>query len=866
MISSFTEKTLDFLEYFGESSMTDKAFRRIVKAGNGERKFLRLLKAAGHDNNPGAFFSELVSKLEKAESYASKPIKINNITLPHLLIVSLLEKLIPKNHLISVKDVPQLEKLTNSVIPEKNRADMQKIIEMYPVRLSMHTIRQMRVSKAVARQYLPFPEESDLTGQADTWTGHFHRGILEQMYQNRAVLLLNMSCPVYCRFCFRKHKASRNQPRPTPEDVKEATEYIRQSPSIKEVLLTGGDPFLNRETLLYAIDRLKDVSHVQTLRIGTRSVSYYPDLFYADNAAWLKTLKMKGSELRQKGRRMEIGTHFIHPDEVSPESLDIISDLVKHGITVYVQTPFLKGCNEEGADLTKLFSLLRGAGAEIHYLFVPCEPVRGTSAYWTSVSKGLDAANYLRANLSDRAFPKVCASTPIGKIDWHVSGWAVEKDKKNEGSIWVRTPYTPDYFKAFAPAISDSHIIRVNAEGTIDVSCMATMGDDTLFSSLASSTARSGSHGRSGLANPDHPASTTARSGLTNPDHPASTPARSGLANPDYPASTPARSGLTNPDHSPYLTTPQELRELQTIALRDQRIPQSVVNTGSSTLFRIHKTQAELDAEANTDDIEYIKKHEDITDVIISSKKDVIESLYRIGDIIKTLQKIRHLNAVRLRSLDFNYSPEKYSHTAIDNLGNLNRLTIVNPLRLEIETQFLHSDEFRPAHANLVNALHEKGITVYNNTPLLSQINDTPDEINNIAYQCRKIGIEFHHLYLAGLPLQKRWNKNRPIDINDVIDIGSRLRRNGSGREIPRYIIRTELGEADFGLTSRIFQDNGQIWVKLLPYNFEYYKNMRPDFSCPTGVKADADDKPVVSVAGLKIGVSRDYFLFCRDK
>jgi lysine 2,3-aminomutase len=78
------------------------------------------------------------------------------------------------------------------------------------------------------------------------------------MYQNRVIFLLNMSCPVYCRFCFRKHKESRNETNPTPADVKRAVDHVRNSPAIKEIVITGGDPFMNRANMACAIDGLME--------------------------------------------------------------------------------------------------------------------------------------------------------------------------------------------------------------------------------------------------------------------------------------------------------------------------------------------------------------------------------------------------------------------------------------------------------------------------------------------------------------------------------------------------------------------------------------------------------------------------------
>jgi L-lysine 2,3-aminomutase len=249
--------------------------------------------------------------------------------------------------------------------------------------------------------------------------------------------------------------------------------------------------------------------------------------------------------------------------------------------------------------------------------------------------------------------------------------------------------------------------------------------------------------------------------------------------------------------------------------------------------------------------LDYIRQDNRITDVVISSEQDAIENLYGIGKLIGDLREFHHVNAVRLRSLKFNYEPAVYTRAVIGRLGELNRLAVVNPLRLEIETQFLHSSEIEQIHEDRIKALHNKGITVYNNTPLLANINDNDEEIHRLAHTCRKIGLEFHHLYVAGLPLQKDWSQKHPIDISTVVDIATRVRKDGSGREIPRYIILTELGEVDFGLTSRLSEENGGMVLKLTPYTLDYFKGMDPAYDWPPHVRIDTDGKPIIAVAGL---------------
>jgi lysine 2,3-aminomutase len=90
--------------------------------------------------------------------------------------MAIMEVVLPGNKFVSIKKTEQLEKETNMRIPEADRSDMQAVLDTYPVRLSMHTIRQMRVSGNVAYQYLPFVEELDDTGTPTPGSASFTRG------------------------------------------------------------------------------------------------------------------------------------------------------------------------------------------------------------------------------------------------------------------------------------------------------------------------------------------------------------------------------------------------------------------------------------------------------------------------------------------------------------------------------------------------------------------------------------------------------------------------------------------------------------------------------------------------------------------
>jgi L-lysine 2,3-aminomutase len=695
------------------------------------------------------------------------------------------------NGFITIKDVEQLEKVTGCTVPEQDRSILQKVIKKYPVRLSRHVIRQIKVSKNVACQYMPFIEELDSTGHSNTWIGQFQDGLLEQMYSNRIIFLINMTCPVYCRFCFRKHKDSRNKKNPTVNDIKIAVEHVENSCLIKEILVTGGDPFLNKENLSATIDGLMHIDHVQTLRIATRSISYYPELFLKDNSFLLNFLKQKKLQLHKVGKRIEIATHFIHPDEISPESLYIITYLVRNGIPVYIQTPFLNKCNDKGPELVRLFSVLRGAGAELHYIFIPCSPIHGNSLFWSPISKGINISNFLRAHLSDRAIPRICTATSIGKIDWYSSGWAVEKVEGKDDFIWIRTPYTLKFFESFAPLDTNENI-RINDEGTLDVQFMTKIGEESHF--LGSRTKKK-------------------------------------LKNYIY-------------------AKKKEVQSLKLQLLNYKQTAHSIINTHLKNLHRQHETRVQIDICVSEKEMNYVKNDKKITDVIISSDKDAIDSLHDIYKIIEKLQTFNHVNSVRLCSKKFVFSPESYSEALINKLSDLNKLSIVNPLRIEIETWFMMPDEITDTHKKLVQKLNSKGLTVYCNTPLLGGVNDNPNIIIKLAYSLRRAGIEFHHLYVAGLPIQTKWNAKHPIDTHNVIDIASKVRQEGSGREIPRYIIFTPFGEVDYGLTSSFIYNKNELKVQIGCYDLSYFKSLDPDFLFHKDVSI-TNEKPAVHIPGL---------------
>lgn len=794
---------VEHLGLYGEESHIGADLAAVVKDGSGEERFQRLLARCKTDESE--FFAAILKQLEKANHTHETTFEVGGLVLPKRLILPILEVIIPGNGFLAIKSVEQFERLTNVTVPDGEREDLQTVIEQYPVRLSRHVIRQSRLSTNVAYQFMPFVQELDRTGHKNTWVGQFHQGLLEQMYQNRPIFVLHMSCPVYCRFCFRKHKDCRNQPTPTTDDVHKALQYIEGAKDIKEIVLTGGEPLMNRETLTAAVEGLSRMPHIQTIRIASRCISYYPEMFYKEDGFWLRYLVEKNADMARDHKRIEVATHFIHPDEVSTYSLDIIAHLVGNGVSVYTQTPFLKDCNDSGRELVDLYRQLRAAGSEMHYIYIPCSPIQGNNVYWTEISQGHEAAAHLRAFGSDRAMPIICTATTIGKIDWNASGWALRRDEDNPDDIWIRTPYSEEYFKKFAPNFSLMRA-RANDNGTLDVPFMARIGDDSLFLG----------HLEDG-AEPEP------------------------------------------------VFEPERLARAQEMLRADQRVRQSIVKTPVPSLNRIHVTRVELDlGEPGDLDawLEYIASDKRICDVVASARDGLLGRLDTVEELAGRLTDVGHVISLRLRSAEFTYQPELVTPEAVDRICSLNRLAVVNSLRVEIVAQFVHSSEFRDAHRDLITAFLARGVTVYNNILLITGVNDNPEEMKKMCYKCRRIGIELYHLYVAGLPVQLAMNAERPVEATDVVHIATHLRRHESGRELPLYVVRTALGEADFNLTGIPAETSERATSFVMKgYSEGYYRSMDPGFEMPGGAAINQDGCPVVWVDGIAVGKNRKFFL-----
>lgn len=228
---------------------------------------------------------------------------------------------------------------------------------------------------------------------------------LVHRYPDRVLLKIAHVCPVYCRFCFRREMVGPELGEAlSPEDLAAALDYIRATPAIWEVILTGGDPFvLSPRRIREVTKALSQISHVKILRWHTRVPVVDPARVTGELVAALKA----------SSKTVFVGLHTNHARELTPQARAAISRLVDAGIPVVSQTVLLKGVNDNADTLEALMRALVEARVKPYYLHHG-DLAPGTAHFRTTLVEGQALTRELRRRLSGLALPAYVLDIPGG--------------------------------------------------------------------------------------------------------------------------------------------------------------------------------------------------------------------------------------------------------------------------------------------------------------------------------------------------------------------------------------------------------------------------------------------------------------------
>ncbi len=182
-----------------------------------------------------------------------------------------------------------------------------------------------------------------------------------------------------------------------------AIEYIRNTPQIRDVLLSGGDALvIEDDKLEYIIKKLRDIPHVEIIRIGTRTPVVNPMRITDD---LLKMLK--------KYQPIWINTQFNHPKEITDESKRACEAIVDAGIPLGNQSVLLRGINDSVEIQKELVHKLVMMRVRPYYLY-QCDMSQGIGHFRTKVSKGIEIMEGLRGHTSGFCIPTFVIDAPGG--------------------------------------------------------------------------------------------------------------------------------------------------------------------------------------------------------------------------------------------------------------------------------------------------------------------------------------------------------------------------------------------------------------------------------------------------------------------
>jgi KamA family protein len=235
---------------------------------------------------------------------------------------------------------------------------------------------------------------------------------LEHKYRSTALLLVNDVCGAYCRFCFRKRLFMDDNDE-VVKDVTEGVEYIRRHEEISNVLVTGGDPLILCTAKLEGIiSKLREIDHVQIIRIGTKMPVFNPYRITEDPSLLEMIERYSTFE-----KRIYVMLHTNHPVELTDIAIEGLGLLRQAGAVIVNQTPIIAGVNDDPAVLSDLFNKLSYIGVHPYYVF-QCRPTRGNRIFSVPVERSyeiFEAARAKSSGLAKRA--RLVMSHRTGKVE-----------------------------------------------------------------------------------------------------------------------------------------------------------------------------------------------------------------------------------------------------------------------------------------------------------------------------------------------------------------------------------------------------------------------------------------------------------------
>jgi lysine 2,3-aminomutase len=287
-----------------------------------------------------------------------------------------------------------------------DREAVQKAIDRFNLRITPAALAQIKkVGDPFWTQYVPTPAENEIVdGIVDSLDEDADSPVpnITHRYPDRVLFLVSPVCATYCRFCTRRRKVGDPEKIPLNQ-FDSAFAYLRQHTEVRDVIMSGGDPFmLSDRRIEFFLKTLREIPHIEVLRIHTRMPSHLPQRITPELCAIVK-----------KYHPVYINVHFNHPDELTPEAEKALGLLADAGAPLGCQTVLLKGVNDEPKVMKALMQKLMRARVRPYYIY-QADVVAGAEHFRTGIEKGIEIIKALRGWTSGLAVPQFVIDAPGG--------------------------------------------------------------------------------------------------------------------------------------------------------------------------------------------------------------------------------------------------------------------------------------------------------------------------------------------------------------------------------------------------------------------------------------------------------------------
>jgi lysine 2,3-aminomutase len=260
----------------------------------------------------------------------------------------------------------------------------------------------------VRKQVVPrLAELGDPAGLADPLDEVAHSPVknVVRVYPDRIAFCVNNECALYCRYCLRKRMVGDEEWTMKRQELQVALDWIRATPAIRDVLLTGGDPLVfSDDRLEWLLRELRAIPHVEIVRLGTRLPVTLP-----------MRVTPQLCEMLQRFHPLWLNTHFNHPRELTPEAARACDRLTRAGIPVGNQSVLLRGVNDDVATMKALCEGLVRMRVRPYYVY-QAQLLEGTAHFRVPIERGIEIFKALRGTTSGFAIPQYVLDTPYGKV------------------------------------------------------------------------------------------------------------------------------------------------------------------------------------------------------------------------------------------------------------------------------------------------------------------------------------------------------------------------------------------------------------------------------------------------------------------